>query len=57
MGNIKVNSESIFNTEKDIYHTSFQFITWSLPYLAFSLTVINLPRGLIWAGSFLNNFQ
>ena len=56
MGHIKMDCKNIFNTKKDTYHISFQSVVWSLPYLPFSRTVINLHWGVEW-GSFLKNFQ
>ena len=50
-----MDCKNIFNTKKDTYHISFQSVVWSLPYLPFSLTVINLHRG-VERGNVLKNF-
>ena len=50
-----MDCENIFNTKKDTCHISFQSVVWSLPYLPFSLTVINLHRG-VERGNVLKNF-
>ena len=51
-----MDCENIFNTKKDTCHTSIQSVIWSLPYLPFSPTVINLHTGVEWRG-FLKNSQ
>ena len=48
--------EKIFNTKKDRYHISFQFIIWSFSYLPFPITVVSLHRSTEWVESFLKNF-
>ena len=58
IGHIKMDCENIFYTKKkDTCLLPFQSIIQSLPYLSFSLTVIELHRGVEWVGSFLKNFQ
>ena len=53
MGHIKMDCKNSL-TKKDTWHISFKSIIWSSSYF---LTVVNLPRGVEWVGSFLKNFQ